>query len=186
MDVSNNPLLASQENGSLYVSEGSPKTVDYDWEYWESSVLTSATSYGVISGSMPYYWYSGVSGSGMQATNNAVYTGYWEFPSPMRISRVNWYSKANPDRWGTNCTMNFYSVDENNVETSIGSASYAYSNAGSNGSQTLDNTVEVSKLKITATGNWPGANGSWFLPISFAGFVKTTITYTPLYAYKRY
>lgn len=164
------------------VVEGEQETIT-TWEDWVSPTLTSATSYGTISGALTYTFFNGSSGAGRTATDGTTYTTYWEFPAPIKLSTVYWFAKANPDRWGTNCQMNFYSVDANNNETSVGSASYSYSGGGSNGSRSLDDTIEVTKLKITTYGNWGGgANGSWYLPISFDGYVKTTKTYTHLYA----
>ena len=170
-----------EETTTKVIEAADPITVT-KWTNWVSPTLTSSTSYGAITGTLPYQWFNGSAGAGNTATNNTTYITYWQFPEPIKLANVYWFSKSNPDRYGTNCTMNFYSVDGNNIETSIGSASYSYSNAGSNGSHALDDMVEVTKLKITTYGNWPNANGSWYLPISFDGYVERTRTYTPHYA----
>lgn len=151
------------------------------WVSWNSPTnMTSNTSYGVISGNMNYTWFKGNNGAGVQHSNGATYTAYWEFPEVIRLNTVYWYIKPNPDRWGTTGTMRFYSVSKSGTETQIGTASYT----GSGGSASLDSSVDVSKLKVTVTGSWSGANGVWHLPIAFAGERQTTLHVVSVQAYK--
>ena len=173
-----------KENNTYKAIEAAEPVTISKWEAWVSPYLTSNSSYGTISGDMSYTWFNGASGSGVTHSNGTTYTAYWEFPEPIKLSTVYWYAKSNPDRYGTRGTISLYSVDSNNIETSLGSAEYSYSNGGSNGSASLDDTIEVTKLKVTIVGTWSGANGVWHLPISLDGYIYTTRTYTPMYGVK--